>query len=125
MDFGGNWDSNIPLIEFAYNNSYHVSTKMAPFEALYGRKYRSPLCWDIGERQLTGPEMVQVTSERIPLIQQRLKIAFSRQKSYADLKRKDVLFEIGDWVFLKVSPMKGVMRFGKKGKLAPRYIGSY
>ena len=69
LDFGGFWDLNIPLIEFAYNNSYHASIEMAPFGALYGRKCRSPLCWDIGERQLTGPELVQITSERVPLIQ--------------------------------------------------------
>ena len=68
---------------------------------------------------------MQITSEKVPIIQQRLKTAFSRQKSYADLKRKDVLFSVGDLVFLKVSPMKGVMRFGKKGKLAPRYIGPF
>ena len=125
MDFGGQWDLHLPLIEFAYNNSYHASIEMAPYEALYGRKCRSPLCWKLGERQLTGPELVQITSEKVSIIQQRLKTAFSRQKSYADPKRKDVSFSIGDLVFLKVSLMKGVMRFGKKGKLAPRYIGPF
>ena len=84
---------------------------MAPYEALYGRKCRSPLYRKVGERQLIGPELVQVTSEKISIIQQRLKTAFSRQKSYANPKRKDVSFFIGDIVFLKVSPMKGVMRF--------------
>ena len=74
---------------------------------------------------MTGPELVQITSEKIPIIQQRLKTAFSRQKSYADPKRKDIKFSEGDLVFLKVSPMKGVIRFGKKGKLAPRYIGPF
>ena len=78
MDFGGQWDLHLPLIEIAYNNSYHASIEMAPYEALYGRKCRSHLCWEIGERQLTGPELVQVTSEKVPIIQQRLKIAFSR-----------------------------------------------
>ena len=115
----------MPLIEFAYNNSYHASIEVAPYEALYGRKCISPLCWEVGERQLTGPELAQVTSEKVPIIQQRLKTAFSRQKSYTDPKRKDVSFSTGDLVFLKVSPMKGVMRFGKKGKLAPRYIGPF
>ena len=113
------------LIEFAYNNSYHASIEMAPYETLYGRKCRSPLCWEIGERQLTGLELVQITSEKVPIIQQRLKTVFSRQKGYAEPKRKDVSFSTGDLVFLKVSPMKGVMRFGKKGKLAPRYIGPF
>ena len=98
---------------------------MAPYEALYGRKCRNSLYWEVSERQLTGPESVQITSEKVPIIQQRLKTAFSRQKSYADPKRKDVSFSPGDLVFLKVSPMKGVMRFGKKGKLASRYIGPF
>ena len=115
MDFGGQWDIHLPLIEFSYNNSYHANIEMAPYEAMYGRKCRSPLCWEVGERQLTGPELVQITSEKVPIIQQRLKTAFSRQKIYADPRRKDVSFSAGDMVFLKVSPMKGVMRFGKKG----------
>ena len=99
MEFGGQWDLHLPLIEFAYNNSYHTSIEMAPYEALYGRKCRSPLCWEIGERQLTGPELVQITSEKVPIIQQRLKTAFSRQKSYADPKRKDVSFPLETWCF--------------------------
>ena len=91
----------MPLIEFAYNNSYHASIKMDPYEALYGRKCKSPLCWEVGERQLTGPELVQITSEKVSIIQQRLKTAFSRQKSYTDPKRKDVSFSTGDLVFLE------------------------
>ena len=78
MDFGGQWDLHLPLIEFAYNNSYHTSIEMAPYEVLYGRKCRSPLSWEVGERQLTGPELVQITSEKVPIIQQRSKTAFSR-----------------------------------------------
>ena len=70
MDFGGQWDLHLPLIEFAYNNSYHASIKMAPYEALYGRKCRSPLCWEVGERQLTGPELVHITLEEVPIMQQ-------------------------------------------------------
>ena len=99
-----------------------LSIGMAPYEALYGRKCRSPVCWEeVGERKLAGPELVQITSEKIPIIRDRLRTAFSRQKSYADPKRKHVEFGVGEYVFLKVSPMRGVMRFGKKGKLAPRY----
>ena len=86
----------LPLIEIAFNNSYHTSIEMTPYEALYERKCRSPLYWEVGERQLTGPELVQITSEKVPIIQQRLKTAFSRQKSYADPKKKDVLFSVGD-----------------------------
>ena len=119
------WDIYLPLIDFAYNNSYHASIEMASYEALYERKCRSPLCWEVDERQLIGPELVQATSEKVPIIQQKLKTSFSRQKSYVDPKRKDVSFSTGDLVFLKVSPMKGVMRFGKKGKLAPKYIGPF
>ena len=87
MDFGDKWDLHLPLIEIAYNNSYHASIEVAPYEALYGTKCRSPLCWEIGERQLTGPELVQITSEKVPIIQQRLKTAFSRQKSYRGFTR--------------------------------------
>ena len=104
LDFGGSWDTYLPLVEFAYNNSYHSSIEMAPYEALYGRKCRSPICWDeVGERKLTGAEIIQVTSKKVPLIKQRLNTASSRQNSYADPKRKDIEFQIGDYVFLKVS----------------------
>ena len=126
LDFKGSWDQYLPLVEFAYNNSYHSSIGMAPYEALYGKKCRSPSCWtEVGDRQIEGPELIKETSEKVPLIQERLRTAFSRQQSYADLKRRAVQFSVGDHVFLKISPMKGVMRFGKKGKLAPRYIGPY
>ena len=92
MDFSGQWDSHLPLIGFAYNNSYHASIEMVPYEALYGRKCRSPLCWEVGERQLIGPKLVEITLEKVSIIQHRLKIVFSRHKSYTDPKRKDVLF---------------------------------
>ncbi|GJT10786.1 putative reverse transcriptase domain-containing protein [Tanacetum coccineum] len=126
MDFGGSWDTHLPLIEFSYNNSYHTSIKCAPFEALYGRKCRSPVIWtEVGESQLIGPEIVQETTEKIVQIKERLKTARSRQKSYADKRRKPLEFQVGDRVLLKVSPWKGVVRFGKKGKLAPRYVGPF
>ena len=90
LDFGGSWDRYLPLIEFAYNNSYHSAIGMAPYEALYGRKCRTPLCWvEPREKHVTGSDMIRVTTEKVPLIQDRLKPAFSRQKSYADPKRKD------------------------------------
>lgn len=126
LDFKGSWDIHLPLIEFAYNNSFQSSIGMAPFEALYGRKCRSPICWDdVGERKLLGPEIVQITNEKICQIRQRLKEVQDRQKSYADKRRRDLEFESGDHVFLKVSPMRKVIRFGRKGKLSPRYIGPY
>ncbi|GJR34441.1 putative reverse transcriptase domain-containing protein [Tanacetum coccineum] len=126
MDFGGSWDTHLPLVEFSYNNSYHTSIKCAPFEALYGRKCRSPMIWtEVGESQLIGPELVQETTEKIFQIKERLITARSHQKSYADKRRKPLEFKVGDRVLLKVSPWKGVVRFGKKGKLAPRYVGPF
>ena len=126
LDFGGNWDTYLPLIEFSYNNSHHSSIGMAPFEALYGRKCRSPLCWnDIGEAQFTGPELIQETNDKIKLIRDKLITVRHRQKCYADRRRKPLEFQVGESVLLKVSPWKGVMRFGKKGKLAPRYVGPF
>ncbi|GJR58185.1 hypothetical protein Tco_1500347 [Tanacetum coccineum] len=105
---------------------YHASIKAAPFEALYGRKCRSPVCWsEVGESQLTGPELVRETTEMIVQIKNRLITARSRQKSYADVRRKPMEFNVGDMVMLKVSPWKGVIRFGKRGKLSPRYVGPF
>ncbi|XP_049354785.1 uncharacterized protein LOC125819393 [Solanum verrucosum] len=126
IDFKGSWDDHLPLIEFAYNNSYHFSIQMAPYEALYGRRCRSPIGWfEVGKAQLIGPDLVHQAMEKVKVIQEKLKTAQSRQKSYTDVRRKALEFEVDDWVYLKVSPMKGVMRFGKKGKLSPRYIGPY
>ncbi|GJR36802.1 putative reverse transcriptase domain-containing protein [Tanacetum coccineum] len=123
IDFGNGWVKHLPLVEFSYNNSYHASIKAAPFEALYGRKCRSPVCWaEVGQVQLTGPEIVQETTEKIVQIKQRIQATRDRQKSYADLKRKPMEFQVGDKVMLKVSPWKGVVRFGKRGKLNPRYV---
>ncbi|KAH0723069.1 hypothetical protein KY289_006113 [Solanum tuberosum] len=126
IDFKGNWDDHLPLIEFGYNNSYHSSIQMAPYEAFYGRRCRSPIGWfKVGEEGLLGPDLVHQAMEKVKVIQERLKMAQSRQKSYTDVRRRALEFEVDDWVYLKVSPMKGVMRFGKKGKLSPRYIGPY
>ncbi|GJV31150.1 putative reverse transcriptase domain-containing protein [Tanacetum coccineum] len=110
IDFGKGWVKHLPLAEFSYNNSYHASIKAAPYEALYGRKCRSPVCWaEVGEAQLTGPELIQETTEKIVLIKQRMQAAQDRQKSYADRKRKPMEYEVGDRVMLKVSPWKGVI----------------
>ncbi|GJX32446.1 putative reverse transcriptase domain-containing protein [Tanacetum coccineum] len=122
MDFGGSWDVHLPLAEFSYSNSYHSNIRCAPFEALYGRKCRSPILWaEIGESRLIGPELVQETTVKVVLIKEKLKAVRDRQKSYADNRRKPLEFEVRDQVLLKVSPWKGVIHFGKKGKLAPRY----
>src|SRR4030095_4114154 len=126
IDFGGSWDQHLPLVEFSYNNSYHTSIKCAPFEALYGRKCRSPICWaEVGDSQLVGPETIQETTDKIVRIKQHIQDARDMQKSYADNRRKPLEFQVGDRVMLKVSPWKGVIRFGKKGKLAPRYVGPF
>ncbi|GKF82956.1 putative reverse transcriptase domain-containing protein, partial [Tanacetum coccineum] len=113
IDFGNGWVKHLPLVEFSYNNSYHASIKAAPFEALYDRKCRSPVCWaEVGEVQLTGPEIVQETTE-------------VGEVQLTDLKRKPMEFEVGDKVMLKVSPWKGVVHFGKRGKLNPRFVGPF
>ncbi|GJU87248.1 reverse transcriptase domain-containing protein [Tanacetum coccineum] len=126
IDFGGSWDVHLPLAEFSYNNSYHTSIRCAPFEALYGRKCRSPVLWaKIGEGSLIGPELVQETTDKVVVIKEKLQAAKDRQKSYADRGRKMTEYEVRDNVLLKVSPWKGVMRFGKNGKLALRYVGPF
>nr|GFA13426.1 putative reverse transcriptase domain-containing protein [Tanacetum cinerariifolium] len=126
IDFGNGWVNHFPLVEFSYNNSYHASIKAAPFEALYGRKCHSPVCWTkVREEQSFGPELIQETTEKIIQIKQRMQAAQDRKKSYADLKRKPMEFQVGDKVMLKVSPWKGVVRFSKRGKLNPRYVGPF
>ncbi|GJY12147.1 putative reverse transcriptase domain-containing protein [Tanacetum coccineum] len=126
IDFGKSWDRRLPLVEFSYNNSYHASIKVATFEALYGRKCRSPICWsEVGDGQLTGPELIREMTEKIVQIKNRLLTARSRQKSYADVRHKPMEFSVGDRVMLKVSSWKGVIRFGKRGKLSLRYIGPF
>ncbi|GJW21662.1 putative reverse transcriptase domain-containing protein [Tanacetum coccineum] len=115
IDFGKGWVNPLPLVEFSYNNSYHASIKAAPFEALYGRKFRSPVCWtEVGEAQILGPELIQETTEKIVQIKQRMQAARDRQKSYANLKRKPMEFQVGDKVMLKVSPWKGVLEVVKE-----------
>ncbi|KAL0554397.1 hypothetical protein IC582_008317 [Cucumis melo] len=126
LEFPGSWDSHLHLMEFAYNNSYQATIGMAPFEALYGKCCRSPVCWgEVGEQRLMGPELVQFTNEAIQKIRSRMHTAQSRQKSYADVRRKDLEFEVGDKVFLKVAPMRGVVRFERRGKLSPRFVGPF
>ena len=126
IDLEGSWDRHIALVEFVYNNSFQSSIGMAPYEALYGRKCRTPLCWtELSEKKVIGPDLIRETEEKVKMIRERLKVATDRQKSYADMKRKDIRYEIGEKVFLKVSPWKKVMRFGRKGKLSPRFIGPY
>ena len=115
----GSWEKWLPLVVFSYNNSYQESIKMAPFEALYGRKCRTPLNWvEPGERRFYGIDFVKEAEEQVRTIQKNMTAAQARQKSYADKRRKPIEFEVGDHVYLKVSPMKGVKRFGIKRKLS-------
>ena len=113
-------------MEFSYNNSYQSSICMAPYEALYGRKCRTPVCWiELDEHKVIGPDLVKKTEEKVRIIQQRLKAASDRQKSYVDRKREDIEYEVGDKVFLKVLPWRKILWFGNKGKLSPRFIRPY
>ena len=126
LDHKGGWEEKFPLMEFTYDNSYQASIRIAPYEALYGRPSRSSLCWtEVGESSITGPDLIKDTFEKVSLIRQRRLTAQSRQKSYADVRRRPLEFEVGDYVFLKVMPKKGVVRFGKRGKLSPRFIGPF
>ncbi|GKB57825.1 putative reverse transcriptase domain-containing protein [Tanacetum coccineum] len=110
IDFGKGWERHLPLVEFSYNNSYHATIKAAPFEALYGRKCRSPVCYaEVGDVQLTGPKIIYETTKKIVQIQQSLLAARDRQRSYANVRRKPLEFQVGDRVMLKVSPQKGVI----------------
>jgi hypothetical protein len=126
LQHGGSWDKSLPYAELSYNNSYQASLKMSPFEALYGRKCMTPLYWDqTGERQLFGPELIQLAEEQVHIIQENLRVAQTRQKSYADNRRRPLEFEEGDHVYLKVSPLRGMRRFKVKGKLSPCFIGPF
>ncbi|GJV02341.1 putative reverse transcriptase domain-containing protein [Tanacetum coccineum] len=126
IDFGSSWDRHLPIVKFSYNNSYHASIKAAPFESLYGWKCRSPIYWsEVGDSKLIGPKLIREMTEKIVQIKNRLLTARSHQKSYADVRRKPMEFDVGDMVMLKVSPWKGVIRFGKRGKLSSRYVGPF
>lgn len=126
LDLKGAWEEHLPLVEFAYNNIYHSSIGMTPFEALYDRPCHSPTYWvKVGDGPLHGPEIIQQTTEKIVRIHERMKATQDRQKSHANLRHRDLHFEVGDNVFIKISLMKGVVRFGGKYKLAPQFIGSF
>ena len=126
LDFRGSWDEHLTSAEFSYNNSYQSSIQMAPFEALYGRKCRSPICWfEVGESKEFAPDYIKEQQAIVDIVQDRLKIAQSRPKSYADLSRRQWKLENQEMMYLRVSPIKGVNRFGPKGKLSPRFIGQF
>ena len=126
LTYGKDWEASLAYAEFSYNNSYQASLKMSPFEALYGRRCRTPLMWsEVGERALLGPALIKEAEDRVAEVREKLKTAQSRQKSYSDKRRKDLNFQVGEYVYLRVSPIRGTRRFRVRGKLAPRYIGPY
>src|SRR3954470_12112040 len=124
MDFDGSWEKYLHLVEFSYNNSFQTSIGMSPFEALYGRPCRSPICWTFpGIPSILGPpRFVQDASEQIAIIGGRIKAAQQRQKHWADKRRKDLHFEVGNQVFLKVASRRGLRNSKKLGKLNPRFV---
>jgi hypothetical protein len=126
LSYGSKWEDCLPFAEFSYNNSYQSSLQMAPFEALYRRKCRTPLNWsETEESQVFGPDIIREAEEQVQLICDRLKATQSRQKIYANPKRRELVFNVGDFAYLRVTPLKGMQRFHVKGKLAPRYIGPF
>jgi hypothetical protein len=126
MEYPGSWDKNLSWAEFSYNNSYQESLKMATFEALYGWQCRTPLNWiELGEKAIFGPDIVVEAEATVRRIEENLKAAKLCQESYANKRRWPLQFEVGDHVYLMVSPMNGVKRFGVKEKLSPRYIGPF
>jgi len=126
LDHLGAWDEVLPLIEFTYNNSFHASIGMAPYEALYGRRCRTPLCWyQDGETVLVGPELLEQTTEKVRMVRDRMLASQSRQKAYADRRRRPLEFAAGDHVFLRVTRTTGVGRALRSKKLSPKFLGPY
>jgi hypothetical protein len=121
LQYGRNW--SLLYAEFSYNNSYQESLKLAPFEMLYGRRCQTPLFWsEIGERKVFGPDILQEVKKQVRMVRENLRVAQSRQKSYANHSRRELSFEVGYFVYHKVSPMSGLHCFKVRGKLAPRFI---
>ena len=113
IDFESSWEIHLPLIEFTYNNSYHTSIGMAPFEALYGRPCQSPLYWaEVKDKKLLGPEMIRETSEKIKVVREKMKTVQTRHKSCTDKHHRGLEFKVEEHVFLKVSPIRGIVYFG-------------
>jgi hypothetical protein len=126
LSYGKDWEDSLSYAEFSYNNSYQTSLRMSPYEALYGRKCRTPLMWyEVGDLIIEGPDFIAAAEDKVAEIRENLRAAQSRQKSYADKRRRPLSFSVGDHVYLKVSPICGTRRFQVRGKLAPRYIGPF
>jgi hypothetical protein len=118
LQHGRSWDKSLPYAEFSYNNSYQESLKMAPFEMLYGRRCQTLLFWnETGDRKVFGPDILEEAEKQVRMVNENLRVAQSRHKSYANHRRRELSFEVGDFVYLKVSPMRGLHRFKVQGKL--------
>jgi len=118
------WNEVLPLIELTYNNSFHASISMAPYEALYGRKCKTPLCWyQDGEAVQVGPELLEQTTKKVRMVRDRIQASQSRQKAYANRRRRPLEFAAGDHVFLRVTRTTGVGRALRSRKLSPKFLG--
>jgi hypothetical protein len=126
LQYGRSWDKSLSYTEFSYNNSYQESLKMTPFKMLYGRRCQTPLFWnETGERKVFGSDILQEAEKQVRMVRENLRVTQSRQKSYADHRRRELSFEVGDFVYLKVSPLRVLRHFKVRGKLAPRFIGPF
>jgi hypothetical protein len=126
QQYGRSWDKSLPYVEFSYNNNYQDSLKMAPFEMLYGHRCRTPLFWsETGERKVFGPGILQEAEKQVRMVRESLRVTQSKKKSYPHHRRRELSFEVGDFVYLKVSPMRGLRHFKLRGKLALRFIGPF
>jgi hypothetical protein len=126
LQYGRSWDMSLPYAEFSYNNSYQESLKMALFEMLYGRRCQTPLFWnETGEWKVFGPNILQEVEKQVRMVRENLRVTQSRQKSYTNHRRRELSFEVGNFIYLKVSPMRGLRCFKVRGKLVPRFIGPF
>jgi hypothetical protein len=126
LKYGRSWDKSLPYAEFSYNNSYQESLKITLFEMRYGHKCQTPLFWNqTGEQKVFGLEILQEAEKQVHMVRENLRVTQSRQKSYADHRRRELSFDVGDFVYLKVSPMRGLRHFKVRGKLTPRFIGPF
>jgi hypothetical protein len=126
MQYGRSWDKSLSFAEFSYNNSHQESLKMVSYETLYGCRCRTPLFWsEAGEQKVFGPYILQEAEKQVRMVRENLRVVQLRQKSCADHRRRELSFEVGDFVYLKVSPMRGLHRFKARGNLAPRFIGPF
>jgi hypothetical protein len=123
LQYARRWDKSLSYAKFSNNNSYQESLKMAPFEMLYGQWCRTPLFWsETGERKVFGPDILQEAEKQVRIVRENLRVAQSRQKNYTDHRRRELSFEVRDFVYLMVSPMRGLRCFKIRGKLTPRFI---